>query len=42
MVSRWGTKQVSLSMVNILVMIISYEYIPHNICSSMIRVFIDE
>ena len=28
-------------MVNMLVMIISYEYIPKNICSSMIRVFID-
>jgi hypothetical protein len=25
-----------------LVMIISYEYIPKNICSSMIRVFIDD
>ena len=35
MASRWVTEQVNTSM-------ISYEYIPKGICSSMMRVFIDE
>ena len=40
MVSKWEIDTTSQSMVN--TTMISYEYIPKNICSSMIRVFIDE
>lgn len=35
---RWGTEQVS----QVNTIMVSYEYIPKGICSSMMKVFIDE